>query len=58
MYVSLPLGIWVRLFNLQGLSLSREGHRISQDEKKKIPRETAERNEVEMTSLSTDQVSS
>lgn len=48
MYVSLPIGIWVQLFNLQGLSLSREGHRISQDEKnpKGDGREKRSRNDV------------
>lgn len=59
MYVSLPIGIWVRLFNLQDLSLQDlQGKTTGFLRTIKTQREMAEGNEVEMRPFSTDQVSS
>lgn len=59
MYVSLPIGIWVRLFNLQDLSLQDLQEMATGFLRmRKTQREMAEGNEVEMRPFSTDQVSS
>lgn len=59
MYVSLPIGLWVRLFNLQDLSLQDLQEMATGFLRmRKTQREMAEGNKVEMRPFSTDQVSS